>query len=125
MFPAPTSQAVFTLVRLKYCNCKKIINFVASSQHLCGGLGHVYIKTFYAFIFYPLNLANSKKTEKRTATRMFTLDMATTGGIPYCRYYPYLRGLTGVAYPLSMAMREPKGWDRQREADPTLFIYTC
>ena len=39
--------------------------------------------------------------------------------------YPYLRGLTGVAYPLSMAMREPKGWDRQREADPTLFIYTC
>lgn len=26
-----------------------------------------------------------------------------------------LRGLTGVAYPLSMAMREPKGWDEQKK----------
>lgn len=93
------------------------------SARLSGWAGHVYIETFYAFIFYPLNLANSKRQrrkQQRNRLRLIWSHLATR----VCRQYPYLRGLTGVAYPLSMAMREPKGWDRQREADPTLFIYT-
>lgn len=51
----------------------------------------------------------------------FTLDCYDLLSTKALNASYFLRGLTGVAYPLSMAMREPKGWDKQIEADPTLL----
>ncbi len=41
-----------------------------------------------------------------------------------CECSPYRRGLTGVAYPMDWAMREPESWGRQNRFPRFLFIYS-
>lgn len=76
-------------------------------------------ETFRAFIFYPLNLANLTDREDKRQ-RPFALDMAnhTLSGLLLISAWAGC-----VAYPLSKAMREPKGWDRQAGWIPRFFYY--
>ncbi len=74
-------------------------------------------RRFHALIFDLLNLANPKLREDKATKASTWYDRTIfytcqwTIGKRKC--ISYRRGLTGVAYPLRKAMREPKRWDKQ------------
>lgn len=89
-------------------------------------MGDIYVvKRSERFVFDPLNLASSINSEDDIATGRFArlvcicTPVWPRGCIVVSTYR--MRGLAGVAYPLLMAMREPKGSDKQSDSSPRIF----
>ena len=76
--------------------------------------------------FWISQIQNSEKIRQQRRLRGMIVSFYTCQWtIDKRKCISYRRGLTGVAYPLRKAMREPKRWDKQKSGSHVFsYVYT-